>query len=324
MINYDAFISYSHAKDEVVANALQQIMQKLGKPWYRRRAIRVFRDDTSLSASPHLWSSIEQALTQSRFFILLASPESAASKWVNKEVAWWLEHKSTDTLLIGITDGRLHWDEKITSFENHERFPLPPALAGRFSVEPKWIDLRPFRVGANPRDGGFINRAADFAAAIHGVPKEDLLSEETRQQRKALRLAWSTASAVLVLAGGVAWEWKSASDAEKVAEAEREVAKAQTKIAEGQTKVAETQKQIADAQKKTAEEQRDQAQITQSRFLADVSRQLQQRGDGTASTLLAIEALPDKTAKVDRPYVAEAEARAGSALIESEGIPLGP
>jgi hypothetical protein len=42
---YDAFISYSHAKDKPIASALQSVVQKLGKPWYRRRALRVFRDD---------------------------------------------------------------------------------------------------------------------------------------------------------------------------------------------------------------------------------------------------------------------------------------
>ena len=79
MALYDAFVSYSHAKDKPIAAALQSVVQRLGKPWYRRRALRLFRDDTSLSATPHLWPTIEQALGQSRFFILLASPEAAAS-----------------------------------------------------------------------------------------------------------------------------------------------------------------------------------------------------------------------------------------------------
>ena len=58
MALYDAFISYSHAKDKPIAAALQSIIQKLGEPWYNRRALRIFRDDTSLSATPHLWPSI--------------------------------------------------------------------------------------------------------------------------------------------------------------------------------------------------------------------------------------------------------------------------
>ena len=73
MAAYDAFVSYSHARDKPIAAALQSVIQTLGKPWYRRRALRVFRDDTSLSATPSLWPSIETALGNSRFLILLAS-----------------------------------------------------------------------------------------------------------------------------------------------------------------------------------------------------------------------------------------------------------
>ena len=79
MDSYDAFISYSHSKDKPVAAALQAVLQRLGKPWYRRRALRIFRDDTSLSATPELWPSIEQALSHSRYFIALASPQFAGS-----------------------------------------------------------------------------------------------------------------------------------------------------------------------------------------------------------------------------------------------------
>ena len=57
---YDAFISYSHAKDRPVAVALQQGLHRLAKRWYQVRALRVFRDDTSLSANPNLWRAIEQ------------------------------------------------------------------------------------------------------------------------------------------------------------------------------------------------------------------------------------------------------------------------
>src|SRR5882757_367161 len=141
MAAYDAFISYSHAKDRAVAAALQSVKQKLGKAWYRRRALRVFRDDTSLAATPQLWPSIELALSQSRYLVLLASPEAAASQWVCKEVAYWLEHKSTDTLLIALTDGVLAWDGAIGDFRRADSHPLPAELKGRFANEPKWVDL---------------------------------------------------------------------------------------------------------------------------------------------------------------------------------------
>ena len=189
MALYDAFVSYSHAKDKPVAAALQSVIQRLGKPWYRRRALRVFRDDTSLSATPSLWPSIEQALGNSRFLILLASPEAASSPWVNKEISYWLDNKGADTLLVALTDGDLAWDNAIGDFIWREGMPLPPVLKGRFASEPKWVDLRAYRDGADPRDSRFIEAGSDFAAAFHGLPKEDLLSQEVRQQRRALRLA---------------------------------------------------------------------------------------------------------------------------------------
>jgi hypothetical protein len=57
---FDAFISYSHAADGRLAPALQRAIQRLAQPWYRARALRVFRDESALSANPHLWSSIWQ------------------------------------------------------------------------------------------------------------------------------------------------------------------------------------------------------------------------------------------------------------------------
>ena len=171
MALYDAFISYSHAKDKPIAAALQSVVQKLGKPWYRRRALRVFRDDTSLSATPGLWPTIEQALGQSRYLMLLASPEAARSPWVGKELAYWLEHKGTETLLIAVTDGELIWDNAAGDFAPRAEMPLPSVLAGRFVHEPKWVDLTAYREGANPRDAKFTEHAADLAAAVHGMPK---------------------------------------------------------------------------------------------------------------------------------------------------------
>lgn len=219
MATYDAFISYSHANDKAVAAALQAAVQRLGKPWYRRRALRIFRDDTSLSATPHLWPAIESALDRSRFLILIASPEAASSQWVAKEVEYWLDHKSVDTLLIALTDGELAWDSAAGDFGWRDDSPLPAVVRGRFPTEPKWVDLRCYRGGVRRRDRAFKERNADFAAAIHGLPKEDLLSQELRQQRRALTLAWSAAASLLVLAGAAGWQWKEAAAQRDRAEA---------------------------------------------------------------------------------------------------------
>lgn len=106
---YDAFISYSQRADSRVARALRSVLQGIGRPWWRLRSLNVYLDASSLSANPDMWAAIEKALSESRYLVLLASPEAAASPWVEKEVRWWLEHKSKDTLLIASTEGSLKW-----------------------------------------------------------------------------------------------------------------------------------------------------------------------------------------------------------------------
>jgi tetratricopeptide (TPR) repeat protein len=96
-------------------------------------------------------------------------------------------------------DGVIAWDTATGDFGWREDMPLPAALKGRFASEPKWVDLTAYRDGADKRDAKFTELAADFAAAIRGMPKEDLLSQEVRQQHRALTLAWSAAGLLLVL-----------------------------------------------------------------------------------------------------------------------------
>ena len=76
---FKAFISYSRAASQPLAVDLQNGLERFAKPWYRLRAMRVFRDDTSMAANTALWSTIETGLKQAEWFILLAIPASASS-----------------------------------------------------------------------------------------------------------------------------------------------------------------------------------------------------------------------------------------------------
>ena len=140
---YDAFISYSHRLDAAITARLQAELQRFAKPWYRMRALHVFRDQTSLAASPHLWTTIEEALADSSWLILMASPESAQSGWVSREISWWRAHRPMNHLLIAVTEGDLVWDETAGDLDWAATTALSKeALGHAFSEEPRWVDLR--------------------------------------------------------------------------------------------------------------------------------------------------------------------------------------
>jgi WD40 repeat protein len=191
---YDAFVSYSHAADGRLAPAIQRGLQRLAKPWFRLRVLSVFRDETVLAANPHLWSSIQTALDESEWFVLLASPDAVASEWVNRELAYWLAHKSADRILPVVTDGTWQWSGGVL-----EGAAVLPALREAFGDEPRHVDLRWVRRAEDMdlRNGRFRGAVAELAAPIHGVAKDDLESEDLRVHRRARRLA---RSAVAVLA----------------------------------------------------------------------------------------------------------------------------
>jgi hypothetical protein len=134
---YDGFISYSHAADDLLAPRLQAGLQRFAKPWWKRRAVRIFRDEASLSANPHLWSSITEAMDRSDWFVLLLSPDAAESEWVNREVEYWLEHKDRDRIIPVVTDGEFYWGEGDIAGDS-----VPPALHGAFADEPRSVDLQ--------------------------------------------------------------------------------------------------------------------------------------------------------------------------------------
>src|SRR6266699_4832406 len=64
---YKAFISYTHHADGEFAPSLQSTLEQIGKPWNRKRALDVFRDDTDLSVSPELWPTIEAGMYSSEY-----------------------------------------------------------------------------------------------------------------------------------------------------------------------------------------------------------------------------------------------------------------
>jgi WD40 repeat protein len=230
---YNAFMSYSHAADGKLAPALQFALYRFAKPWYRLRALRIFRDRTTLAVTPSLWGAIQAALDESTFFILLASPESAASVWVQQEVEHWLESNPPNRMLIVLTAGEMQWDRASGGFNASSTTALPELLLRRFGDEPLYLDLRWAHEEthlslSHPR---FRDAVATIASALHGRPKDELVGEDVVQHRRALRIAWSAAAGLAVLA-------VASVIAAVVAFQQRNIAQVQRRIAEDQSQIA--------------------------------------------------------------------------------------
>jgi hypothetical protein len=294
---YDGFISYSHAADGLLAPRLQSALQRFAKPWWKRRAVRIFRDESSLSANPHLWSSIAEALDESDWFVLLLSPDAAQSPWVHQEIEYWKTHQDPFRILPVVTDGEFSWDGDVAGNA------VPESLRGVFTEEPRWVDLRFAREEdqldlKNPR---FSAAVADIASALRGVPKDELESEEVKQHRRTVRTAWAAAALVGVL--GVAatlFGVQSAANARE-AETQRIAAETEADRADANAREAEVQRRLADERADEARQREEeaiaQAEIAESRRLV-MAATLAIETDPELAILLALEAqrMTDSTA----------------------------
>ncbi len=288
-MSYDAFISYSHSADGLLAPAVQEGMQKLAKPWNKRRALRVFRDDTGLSANPALWTSIVAALDESSWFVLFLSPAAANSEWVDKEVAHWLANHPRENILPVLTEGDLVWDTAANDFDATASSAVPPSLFGALSEEPRHLDLRwaHDEDQLELRNTRFRDAIADLAAPVHGIAKEDLEGEDVRLHRRARRLARTAVAALVVLlAASIAAMVFAFSEASRADEAAEE-ARSEAERARQAEVVAEEERADADDQRKQAEDALARALSAEELADLEAERALDEQARAEEQTVIA-------------------------------------
>jgi TIR domain len=198
-LSYDAFLCYAH-RDREVASAIQEGLHKIGRRVGQLRALRVYRDATSLEANPDLWAKITEALHDSRFLIVVMSPSLARSHWCNEEVKHWLQHQGRQRLMLVLADGQLQWSAEDQRFDPERSTAAPKAMTepGSLPFEPLYIDVS----GDAPwdiRSPVFRDKVTSLAAPIHGKPRDGLASDELREQRRFRRQRRAAVAAIAVL-----------------------------------------------------------------------------------------------------------------------------
>lgn len=206
---YDAFISYRHVQpDNNWAIWLQDALEnyRVPKKLVRAHKItprinRIFRDETEMSASYELGKEIKEALHQSRFLIVVCSPRTPSSQWINEEIRYFQALGRQDKILTLLIEGEPNESFPSDLFKVHEK-----KTGNRekiYGAEPYAADVRPSPYYKKSQ----LNRMAKLKiiASLLGVHYDDLRQRE--QERKTLRLVYLTAflTALTFLLSGLSY-----------------------------------------------------------------------------------------------------------------------
>lgn len=185
---YWAFLSYSHA-DEARARRLHVLLERYVLPRRARKAhglprrlFPIFRDVEELEAASILTTRLRDALDESRWLIVLCSPNSAKSKYVNEEIEYFLAKHGRSRVLCVLLDG-----------EPPECFP--PTIKA-LKDEPLAADCRP------GRDSELAK--LKLIAALAGVGFTELRDREAQRKR---RMRGMLAAATLLFGAGALAYW---------------------------------------------------------------------------------------------------------------------
>lgn len=186
-VHYDAFISYRHSpKDSAIAQQIHRQLERfrvpkaIQKATGKKRLQRIFRDKEELPLSVNLSDDIDEALRNSDHLIVICSPRTSESQWVQREIQLFLEYHSIDKILIVLAEGE------------PEAVVPPMLIEGR---EPLCCDFR------MPKRKAKLIELPRLAAALLGCRYDDLRQRQRQYRTRRMAALFSAAlAAALVLA----------------------------------------------------------------------------------------------------------------------------
>jgi len=204
---YWAFISYSH-RDEVWATWVHRALENYRLPRgvagsdFRGEKVPVrlrpvFRDRDELAGGADLGSKLRRHLRESRTLIVICSPKSAKSKWVNEEVRYFKSLGREHRVLCLVVGGE-PYAGGMPGQEEMECFP--PAILSRVNHAGELTDepAEPLAADVRPRKDGRNSALLKLIAGILDIGFDRLKQRDARR-RKLRRIQWLVGSVCGVL-----------------------------------------------------------------------------------------------------------------------------
>jgi len=201
---YAAFLSYSWQARPELSTLLHTRLQRTARPWWKIRARRTFLDRSTIPAftrtmlrlrsrpDPSIEKILFGALSSAERFILMASRESAKSKWVNFEVETWLKIRDVCDLFIVLIDGQIESCSDRAEIDWSKTNSLPICLRGVLNSIPLYVDLREdFRDSLENTNNSTLHKAVvNLTAAIEGISRDEVEARIIRQRWRRSQKVW--------------------------------------------------------------------------------------------------------------------------------------
>lgn len=211
--SYRAFISYSH-RDKAHVRRLHRDLESYRIPpkligrttavgEVPRRLTPVFRDRDELPASSDLGTQLRAAIQGSMFLIVICSPASAKSHWVNQEIINFKRAHGESHLLALIVGGTPYGSD-MPGKEDDECFPQ--ALRYVLGPDGELSDVRTEPIAADLRPEGDGPRLAKLKliAGLTGLKLDELVQRETQRRMRRLAMVATGAGSLTVVMAGLA------------------------------------------------------------------------------------------------------------------------
>jgi len=199
--SYRAFISYSQ-KDKRFAKRLHKVLESYKLPTgidvqasaTKRRLGRFFRDEDEMGASTDLGQALRDAIEDSEYLIVICSPQSAQSKWVNEEILHFKRTGRENKIFAVIIDG----EPNVSSTEAAVKECFPPALRYQLGKDGQITDLSTEPLGLDIRKESLLRLKVRLAASLLNIPFDTLWQRERRRKQKQTAIAFGAIASILI------------------------------------------------------------------------------------------------------------------------------